>query len=238
MLNKIKEVSKVVLILACIVVVSNLGWNVRLLIQRTAATAQIVQEVSATGKEYLDEQLVLFRSPKYQKSIEATIQTGAYANSVLRSINTQVLPEAKGLLTRLQGSADALTGQLTAMETLTKNLDRSINVEIVPELKTLLSKLSLTADDVKTAIQLATEEGLLTMKQVRSLVSDPAWQRTLTEIANGTANLATTTANVAEASKRIPEIAESLAKIAKTSSKFSKVFWLAKIIGLLVPLIP
>jgi methyl-accepting chemotaxis protein len=238
MLNKIKEASKVALLIVLIVTVGNLGWNLRLFLQRTTATAENVREVSASGREYLDEQLALFRSPKYQKSIEATIQTGAYANSVLRSVNTQVLPEAKSLLVGLQGSANALTAELTAVRSLTEGLDRSLNVDILPSLQKVLSTLNLTAEDVRAAIQVASEESLLTLKRIRTLVSDPSWQRTLAEIANGTANLAATTQNVADASKRLPEIAESLSKIAKTSSKFSKVYWLSRIISILVPLIP
>ncbi len=83
------------------------------------------------------------------------------------------------------------------------------------------------------------------MKDVRKLVADPKWQQILVDVEQGTANaalvtsgLAETSANVALASKNLPQIAESLAKIAKTSAKLSKIMILARIIGLLSPLIP
>lgn len=238
MLVKIKEASKIALVLVTVGVLLNSWWNLRLFIQRTTATAENLRQTSQVTGAYVEDQLAAFRSPKNQKALEAGLQTGAFANSVLRGINTQILPEAKLVLVSLQDSADALTAELEAARDLTRNLDKSINVQLLPELQRLLAHAGLATDDIRLAILSGFDSGMLVLDDVRKLTASPEWQHLLVAAAEGTENLAQTTANIADASAMLPEIANDFARISKTSSRFSKVLILARILSLLVPLIP
>lgn len=192
--------------------------------------------------EYAQFQLDEFQSERYQKSLKATVDTGAFANSVMRSINVRVIPELIAVLRGLQGNSSNLSALTINVADLVRHSDTSLNAAggLLPSLTVLVAsfnalteKTGLTIDEVNRAVKMASGKMGLSLDALYSLMSNPAWLSTLNNVQTTTANVAAVSANVAEASKQMPSIAASLEKIAKTSSRFTKITLLANVLAVL-----
>lgn len=242
MLEKIKQVSIIILCLTLSVCVS-------ILTPTTLGTLRKLQETAGEGKraatavaDYAEFQTEEFQSVRYQKSIKAGIDTGAYANSVLRSINTQVLPQFVRVLKGLEGNTVKLNGLIGSVDDSVRHLDVNINssdgllprtTALVGSLQTLMEKTGATIDEVGEAVKMAAGKMGLSLDAMYNIMADPMWAASLKNVERLTSHAADGAKSVAEAATKAPSIAASLDKIAKTSSRFTRITLIANIVAVL-----
>lgn len=242
MLDRIKQASIIALCLTLAVSIGIITPTLRGTLQKTQETAGETKRAATAIADWAEFQTEEFKSERYQRSLKASVDTGAYANSVMRSINVRVIPELVAVLKGLQGNSAKLGALTVSLDDLVRHSDASINsstgllptlTTLVASLKTIAEKTGLTVDEVKEAVRIASDKIGLSLDAMYALMNDPAWLQTLKNIETTTAGSAAVMSNVSEASKQLPSIAQSLEKIAKTSSKYQKLLLAASIIGTL-----
>ena len=247
MIARTKDILICVLLGVSVVVVGNVGWNVRLLTQELRGASQNIKNSTARADQYLDQQLDLIQSDAYQKSLKASFDTGAVYNATGRLINTQIIPRAMKDLDRADGFLAALTVNSERLSTLIANTDRSVNQSLLPQATSLLA--ALTDDAEKFGLSVVTfdrmliavsEKANLALSDIVALVGSPEWHDALKSVAVTAENVALVTAkadltmeSIRLAMERAPSIAESVDKIAKTSSKYQRALLIVGIIGTL-----
>ena len=209
---------------------------------RTASELQnTVAEVRMTAtawREYSQEQTGQLRSPRTQKAIEAAIEVGATAKASLLLVNTQLLPRTWKTIDGLHRASDKLAE-------LTEHTDAQLNQQVMPGFADFIrnsikleNQLGIDADELGQAIRLTSGQTSLSLQEIQKRIADPRFDSILDSISGTAEHLNGTTAEIEEASRRLPDIAEALAKISKTTSRFSKAYWVARILSIVMPLVP
>jgi hypothetical protein len=240
---------KAVVSIALTIFLLTASLGVAVLTHDAHVSAHKVQEVAGQADttlkrvdDYVSFQLDEFQSERYQKSVKATVDTGAFVNSVMRSINVRVVPELITVLRGLQGNSSKLGTLTVSLDDMVRHSDLSLNAStgLLPGLTTLIAsfnalaeKTGLTIAELNSAIKTAADKIGLSLDSMHKLMADPAWLATLNNVQVATANVAVVSANVAEASKQMPSVAASLEKIAKTSSRFTKITLTANVLAVL-----
>jgi hypothetical protein len=227
-------------LLCCSLIASSVVIS-RTVVKRTEKLPEVIDNVNGASlawRVYSEKQTAQLESPKTQKAIEAAIEVGAAAKGSLLLVNTQLLPRAWKEVDALHVATDKLAA-------FTEHTDTSVNQTMMPELARLLHnlgdvpiKLGVDMDTIAEALKLTSQNTGLTLQAVQKRIADPRFDQLFDQVLTGTAHLVATAAQIEEASKRLPEIAEALAKISKTTSRFTKAYWIARILSILIPLIP
>jgi hypothetical protein len=209
---------------------------------RTAGEIQsTVAEIKMTAtawREYSEEQTGQLRSPRTQRAIEAAIEVGATAKASLLLVNTQLLP-------RTWKTVDSLREATGRISDLTAHTDAQLNQQVMPGFADLIhnsikleNQLGIDAKELGDAITLTSQQTGLSLQEIQKRIADPRFDAILDSLAGSAGHLNGTSAEVEAASRRFPEIADSLARISKTTSRFSKAYWVARILSIVVPLVP
>jgi len=209
---------------------------------RTAVEIQsTVAEIKMTAtawREYSQEQTTQLRSPRTQKAIEAAIEVGATAKASLLLVNTQLLP-------RTWKAVDGMREATGRLSDLTAHTDAQLNQQVMPGFADLIrnsikleNQLGVDVDELGEAIRLTSQQTGLSLQEIQKRIADPRFDSILDSMSGTASHLNGTSAEIEEASRRLPEIAEALAKISKTTSRFSKAYWVARILSIIVPLVP
>lgn len=242
MLERILKLTAIVLLVTLSVCAAIVTPTLNRTLVKIEETAGEGKRAATAVADWAQFQTAEFQSERYQKSIKAGIDTGAYANSVMRSINLRLIPEFVALLKGLQGNSADARALTAALADMVRHTDVSLNsstgllpsmTTLVGSFNTLAEKTGLTIEEVNQAVKQASEKIGLSLDAMYKLMADPAWLKTLENIQTATAGAAETSGNVAKASKELPSIAASLEKIAKTSSRFSKITLVANLVAIL-----
>ena len=204
-------------------------------IQNTVAEIRIT---ATAWREYSEEQTGQLKSPRTQKAIESAIEVGATARASLLLVNTQLLP-------RTWKAVDSLREATGRISDLTAHTDAQLNQQVMPGFADLIrnsikleNQLGVDAEELGDAIKLTSQQTGLSLQEIQNRMADPRFDSILDSLAGSAAHMNGTSAEIGAASQRLPEIADALAKISKTTSRFSKAYWVARILSIVVPLVP
>jgi len=169
---------------------------------------------------------------------QRVIEVGATAKASLLLVNKQLLP-------RTWKAVDSLRDATGRISDLTAHTDTQLNQQVMPGFADLIrnsikleNQLGVDVEELGDAIKLTSQQTGLSLQEIQKRIADPRFDSILDSIAGTAGHLNGTSAEIEEASRRLPEIADSLAKISHTTSRFSKAYWVAKILSILVPLVP
>jgi hypothetical protein len=214
-----------------------LTWNIRIGIHNANDIGQDV-------KEYVHAEKATLEDPRNAKAIEAATQVGAVFNASGRLLNTQTLPRANKVLDALTAEAVAL--KVTTDEStrqLRQNGDSANGVLVaarstVTVLGAVADKLGIDMGTLTLAIQKTSDTANLTVAEITKRVADPKFDEVLDGVLAAETSLTHVAGEVALASDRLPEIAADLRKVTKASGRFANAYWIAKILAILLPLVP
>lgn len=202
------------------------------------ATVAEVKMTASAWREYSQEEVAQLQSPRTQKAIEAAIEVGATAKASLLLVNKQLLP-------RTWKAVDSLRDATGRISDLTAHTDTQLNQQVMPGFADLIrnsikleNQLGIDVEELGDAIKLTSQQTGLSLQEIQKRIADPRFDNILDSLAGTAGHLNGTTAEIEEASRKLPEIADALAKISTTSSRFSKAYWVARILSILVPLVP
>ena len=168
-----------------------------------------------------------------KKSLEAGIQLAAVANGTLRSVNRLIIPRVMKNL----DSADELirSSNLAAVRVgdLVANTDHSLNASLLPEASRLVKNLGVTTESLNLAVNKLTDSGLMSLEEIRAIVSMPEWREAVKNTNAALAEVRGIVGDVNKATDELPSIAKSIERIATTSSRYQKVLLLVGILGTL-----
>lgn len=242
MSERLKHISVIVLCLTlavCIVIVTPTLRGTLLKAQETAGETKRAATALADYAEFQTEQ---FQSERYQKSLKATVDTGAFANSVMRSLNVRVIPELITMLRKLQGTTDQSTVTLASLERFIADLNKRTNgddglivaaTQLLDGINKVAARFEVTVEELSTAIKIAAEKSGKSLDAVYALIADPKMQEILLHWNEMSARGSEILADVKLAADRAPSIAASLDSIAKTSSKFTKITLISNVLATL-----
>jgi hypothetical protein len=170
------------------------------------------------------------------KRVEVEDESSAKASLLL--VNTQLLP-------RTWKAVDSMREATGPISDLTAHTDSQLNQQVMPGFADLIrnsikleNQLGIDVEELDDAINLTSQQTGLSLREIQKRIADPRFDSILDSIAGTAGHLNNTSAEIDEASRRLPEIAEALAKISKTTSRFSKAYWVARILSIVVPLVP
>lgn len=170
---------------------------------------------AGAGREYLDFQLDLFKTDSYQKSIKAGVDTPAFVNSMIRSINTLTLPRInKNLdsLDSLQGTVRGRTDNLLAEMTRQLKQNGDLAAGILGDIK------GITENELKQLVVdlVATGQNVRLFSEDADLNALPA--ELLKMAQNGAAITGNLEVITTEGITSIKEVNKTLESIAKTAA--------------------
>jgi hypothetical protein len=202
------------------------------------STVAEIKMTATAWREYSQEETAQLRSPRTQKAIEAAIEVGATAKASLLLVNTQLLP-------RTWKAVDSLREATGRISDLTAHTDSQLNQQVMPGFADLIrnsikieNQLGIDVEELGEAIKLTSRQTGLSLQEIQKRIGDPRFDGILDSIAGVAGHLNNTSAEIEQASRRLPEIADALANISKTTSRFSKAYWVARILSIVVPLVP
>lgn len=218
--------------------------NGRILAHSLEHTAGNLDDMSGQAKEAFRSYREQASSPKNQASLDAAIQLGAVWNATGREMNTQVLPRFWKLLdTTRETTAKVGTVADQTRETVKAGGD-STNA-VLASLRATLDSLHVASDklgvDLGTlgdAVRDMSQSSGLAISEVTRRIADPRFDLILDSATEGIQHLNGTAIEIEKASKALPEIAAALEKISTTTSRFTKAYWVARILSIVVPLVP
>jgi hypothetical protein len=188
--------------------------------------------------EIEDARLMLPEMVFGQEYLAEFIEVGATAKASLLLINTQLLPKT-------WKAVDSLKEATGRISDLTAHTDTQLNQQIMPGFADLIrnsikleNQLGIDVEELGDAIKLTSQQTGLSLQEIQKRIADPRFDTILDTLAGTASHLNGTTAEIEAASRRLPEIADALAKISKTTSRFSKAYWVARILSIVVPLVP
>ncbi|HEY6331735.1 MAG TPA: hypothetical protein VI756_20580 [Blastocatellia bacterium] len=208
---------------------------------RLHGTLENVDDATGSLKNYVAFQTAQLESDRYQRMIEASIQTPAIFNASGRTLNTQVLPAARDELRALGGATSALTSLINELKDNTVPAANASLSELTGTLKGLSdleARLGLTVDDTNQLIAEVSKQSGMAADEIKRRLDDPRVDQLLDNLASTTGHLNGIVANGEKASEKWPAITDAINKASQASAKAAKFYWAARIVSLIVGALP
>lgn len=235
-MDRIKDLLKIALLGLSLVVVGNLWWNIRGLLQDLRSTTTNLRDTSREFHDYWSAQREVLESTKNQKAVEAALAVGATYQATGRLINTQVIPailrqlEAGTLTThKLSEVADEATGVARAGRALVAGAAEEVNTKLLPEITAgvqglnrltgVVEQLSqgtgASAQEVLGALNHTVQSGDLTVQILNQKLADPKLDDLVTQVVETMRHTKGVAKNVEDTTAEFPPIARWARKVQK-----------------------